>query len=690
MRPHLSRLLLFPFWALTATVVWVGDRAAAEDLLLRVNVSQLDYKTTVTLAEVGPSARVKVKMSETLGAIINRQCGRLDEHYLRLLQERASRYSNVAQPMTFQSAITRDEELELPFCLVVPASGRPLHVPGSRWWPTGIQVTGPKAGPGFDWTKSSKPDTGFDWTKSTWPASDWTADIPSTGWTQFKYLPAGLGFEVGLGFAPTNYEGWSVIPLPGGVDRGKAVTQILASLHAVTPPLDPLNSPPPPILADQQNGIRVVSVLDESEDKCPERQMPAGKYPFDAIELVRVLGLNQARGRAKFGGHAEILIADTGLSDEDAGALASALADSGLDARSARQPTADYPRWGHGAYVASAALGGAYFFRFSELMGHPIKIRPINVIQNKDGTLHTKQLQDVIERGFRTSSVINLSISYHREISGLKPILDQHRNALFVVAAGNKPGRVSGEHPAALGGQYPNLIVVGSLNQDGDFETKQSTWSPAHVEIAAPGCRVPVHEHDKERAIVLRSGSSLAAPLVSFTAAILNKYDFGGPADIKTRLLTSADYDLKLNGKVKGNLKLNIARAVAIANDVVETSAHGEPPIYGKISIKSGQLLRLCDGDYSMGRGTRSEPGQGNHSLLSLDVFKEHGVERIFFFYRIHQTGNLESHTCDLDSELAKHEIEIEEQDAGNVIRKEFKQGKIKIAAVRKLVFSLY
>jgi hypothetical protein len=83
-----------------------------------------------------------------------------------------------------------------------------------------------------------------------------------------------------------------------------------------------------------------------------------------------------------------------------------------------------------------------------------------------------------------------------------------------------------------------------------------------------------------------------------------------------------------------------------------------------------------------MGRGTRSNPGPGNRSLLTVNVYDDNGSKYIFFFYRTQGTDNLESYSCKLDEQLAKHEIVIEEHDGGV-------KRTVTIGSVRKLLFAL-
>jgi subtilisin family serine protease len=65
------------------------------------------------------------------------------------------------------------------------------------------------------------------------------------------------------------------------------------------------------------------------------------------------------------------------------------------------------------------------------------------------------------------------------------------------------------------------------------------------------------------------SGTSFAAPLVSFTAALLSADGLSGP-QIKWRIMSSTDLDPSLDELLTWKGRLNLAKALAINHDVVE------------------------------------------------------------------------------------------------------------------------
>jgi Subtilase family len=525
------------------------------------------------------------------------------------------------------------------------------------------------------------------------PVSNWSTGVeldkskPSYGRPSFVPSP---GSPTVVPTPPTNrlsdsaadkYEGWASVPLKPGIDAATALKKVMAKLEPPAAPAKnrpsvasdtlPVTRRPAGVLG--LSDIDILETLSADEDKCPNVEMQASKYPFDSLALVRVLATNRARG-AIWTEPAEILVADTGLSEAMANRIRF-IASAGSESLAQRKPTKDYPKRHHGAYAATAALGGTYFLRYLDLMDHPLRLRPVNIVSDGSGHVKSENLVRVIDAGRYTSAIINLSISYDKEIDGLETVLRDQRNALFVVAAGNKPEPVTNKHPASLGGAFDNLVVVGALDQKGKY-SKKSSWSSVHVEIAASGCRIPVLEDSLGGAKpVNKSGTSVAAPLVAFTAAMLHGYRMRGPYDIKMRILASADYDPTLEGKVKHSLRLNVVRALTLRNDVIELNSPGSEPIIGRI-VEGDRLLKLCGGWKSKGR--KLEHG----GLLSLDVFDDkRGAKHIFYSFRDETRRRWHGDTCPLDPDLEKHTLKIEEIDKRT-------PQTVKVRDIKKLLFA--
>ena len=137
-----------------------------------------------------------------------------------------------------------------------------------------------------------------------------------------------------------------------------------------------------------------------------------------------------------------------------------------------------------------------------------------------------------------------------------------------------------------------NIIAVGAL--DGDLGLAEiSNSGPQWVDIGAPGCAIPVLSYDNNKKlwnIQKLHGTSLAAPIVSFAAALI-KSESGNwsPALIKGRLLASADLSPALVSKIADGRILNISKALSLWHDVLEVR---ETVIRGKVELKQNGKLK--------------------------------------------------------------------------------------------------
>lgn len=170
--------------------------------------------------------------------------------------------------------------------------------------------------------------------------------------------------------------------------------------------------------------------------------------------------------------------------------------------------------------------------------------------------------------------IFNLSLHYGRERvpRALKDAIEQHKDALFVVAAGNDAGNgTRGEvceefnaYPVCWGA-WANVLVVTATASDGRTLLPETggvagaNWNPKVVHIAAPGDGF--YAAGRGGSYVKVSGSSFATPLVTATAALLYKQDVRGAWQIKQRIIATADRITELEPRVSAG-RLNVRRAV--------------------------------------------------------------------------------------------------------------------------------
>ncbi|WP_158047539.1 S8 family serine peptidase [Skermanella pratensis] len=349
--------------------------------------------------------------------------------------------------------------------------------------------------------------------------------------------------------------------------------------------------------------------------------MSEADWPLPLEALERVMTLNEAIVRQEGGrtDPAKVLVIDTGFPSRQANTppLRAKLLLQNRDALQLRLNHPDlmyledwlhvmdftsdrisekgipYHKEGHDAFhgmnVVSLALGGVGllsrkslepFFRYRYVM-------PANAYELKEGKIGAQVpiIEKAVSRdGWKDEfKVVNLSLKI-LGISGVR-IQDSIKNnrdrVLYIVAAGNSQDKAGGADikqskviPAVLGGPWiANVMTVAAIEPSGKL-AKFSHFGETYVDIAAPGCKVPVLTWDSNQQKVSTahlSGTSMAAPIVSFVAAHLL-----GPIDsverTKRRIMISSDYMPGLEGKIANGGRLNAVKALAFRFDVVETT----------------------------------------------------------------------------------------------------------------------
>jgi hypothetical protein len=87
------------------------------------------------------------------------------------------------------------------------------------------------------------------------------------------------------------------------------------------------------------------------------------------------------------------------------------------------------------------------------------------------------------------------------------------------------------------------------------------------VDIAAPGDKMVSYDEKGDR--VCMSGTSAAAPVVTFAAAVLGATGFTSPREIRRRLLATAEIDSGLAEKVAEGRVLDVTAAIDVFADQI-------------------------------------------------------------------------------------------------------------------------
>jgi|GEM_PF-4916627 len=266
-----------------------------------------------------------------------------------------------------------------------------------------------------------------------------------------------------------------------------------------------------------------------------------------------------------------------------------------------------YERRGHGTSVAGLVVGGLGSPELTQEVASRINLSIISLVERETQTFPG----DTVQRSTfrypegniaqaltykpynRPLSIINLSIQSPNEMENFRTSL-RSSSVLVVAAAGNDRENLDRRQ------RYPayyvrenrrNMITVAAHNaltpeqllslRTGygtplgfDVLPRFTNRGYETVDLAAPGCKVASIDLHGTRGTF--TGSSYAAPLVSFTAALLMSEGITSGERVKNRIMASVDMVPRL--PVYSNGILNIRKALAVFEDVVE--------------LRDGELLR--------------------------------------------------------------------------------------------------
>lgn len=340
----------------------------------------------------------------------------------------------------------------------------------------------------------------------------------------------------------------------------------------------------------------------------PQADDPPPDWPYSSEQMLRMLELSrhEATRRGVRIQPAVVRIADTGAVGlktyfplsalsvnrsipEDVGR--NGMGRFGIDAEGKGDVSAfpEDPNRLHGTHVADLALGGhAFRTKYSSIVYEMVQLTFFKVFQREGGGNFAVQDSTLLSslgpiNGYAPAAVVNISLGGPDELntSQFPKHVVQASYALqplAVVAAGNNDDDLTFNptYPAAYGGNTAAgnwMIVVGS-SAPGPEPAMYSNYSSEVVDILAPGCRLPNTAPLGGNRML--TGTSVAAPQVSFVAAVLRSLGLGQMSDAKTRIIAASDFRPGLEKRSRFSSVLNAPRAVAMYHDVVRIQGESQ------------------------------------------------------------------------------------------------------------------
>lgn len=306
---------------------------------------------------------------------------------------------------------------------------------------------------------------------------------------------------------------------------------------------------------------------------------------------------------------------------------------------------------GHGGYVAGLALGGRDLLELYPQITSFVGVSFYRVTR-RDGSGFVKTESIEVEDALKyadtiRADVVNLSLRTHK-VGPFNDLPSKHPTLLLVASAGNNGADLADAAPenlpASMDDPTGHIIVVGALQRGGDSWWPLSAHSPEKVAIAAPGAEVWSFGLDGHR--VCSSGTSAAAPLVSFTAATLRALGLPNRMSIRGRILASADHEYgKLDEKVAEGRRLNVEAALDVFVDRVEIERDDgtSETLRGWIVPSTRSTLRICAED----KGSKDLARMRGHIDLSrLWTWRRLPSNRGRFFHRHTSMGPYRADHC--------------------------------------------
>lgn len=667
---------------------------AQDELTVFVNANAISKSVVEYVAKIGKLHKVHGRIGQSIADMLKTQCGRVDDNYVRLLRKRT--IAGLPSNFTLRTKFQADTVLELPSCLKLPQyTVRPeIAAEGDSPW-------------GFFGDDAAGFTQFGDITRIVaYPIEPSQNYLQAFAKLNRSFALSGVIKKNHVVRIPETPSLWSSISLRADLPVSHA--QITATLFKL---LIEAGQNAETIAVEDPEQITLFSPVITGKSAEPIHcQLPkATEIPgqlFDRMELVKTLFRTKSVLLANGVLHPDrvtIVLPDSGLYTLGATPFPQARLKRAFPYRDDAPyaniwPFPSYPNHHHGTYVATVAFGGIDFLEILEALDIDLKIMPIRILREKERRclnesghmslcpehrIIAEVFNNAIEKADKENAILNLSIGRLKPFTGLAGHLNKDSDILFVVAAGNDGQPLSERkvYPARYGGDNNdgryNLITVAALNLKGT-KAGFSNYGRKYVDIAAPGCLHKVLEYDDSASAfrqIYVSGTSFAAPLVSFASALVKSLWSGAPPRrIKKRLIAASDIsqELREKGQVSDGRVLNIIKAVSLYHDVVEVRIDGKTRlIFGEID-RENRIFQFCKGSLTLYR----KMDESKPQIKKLYIGRHNASQKPeFMIYWTNEDGVFSSNSCPhrefslkIKEQMTGWVYELEEDDIIDIV----------------------
>jgi subtilisin family serine protease len=260
---------------------------------------------------------------------------------------------------------------------------------------------------------------------------------------------------------------------------------------------------------------------------------------------------------------------------------------------------------GHGTHVAGIMAAAGNNGLGVTGVNWKAKILPVK-FANATGLAATSDLISAMEwvLGAKAAGVdvrvINDSVTYVRDVFS-QALLDEinklgENGILFITAAGNtkQDNDTIPRYPCNYG--TTNEICVAATDQK-DNLAGFSNWGLSTVDLAAPG--KSIYSTLPNGGYGYMSGTSMAAPLVAGTAALILATGDRTAADLKAEILDNVDPLSSLSGRVRTGGRLNMCGALQDCTNPLVGNPGFEASTSGWARSSSANTLTRVSGGHS-------------------------------------------------------------------------------------------